>query len=669
MTVRFRGQTFLLFLCLTGSGLLSNAPVRAAERLDTHPALFSKYRGAKERILARAAWGDLSEADLYRYLLVSNFDTPLLFQRYEETVDAKRRAALRKRVERAIETWAATRMLATESAGSSLSDPLSRTRVRMLTYPVHELVWIERCLEPRNVVAEEDVQKYYNEHPSIAWSRRQAHVRCIFLKVPPNATIERWERTRQRILEIRDLAMTRQADFADLARRHSQATSAAGGGLLDPFSPGTYFESFERQAFMLEPGEIGLPIRAADGFYLLQGQEPPPQREVSTDEARKAIRERLYFLQLRKRHEFALAELVRFPALQNRAHMMDLLYPDSWVLKAGALRLTKDQVWDLFPEFVGPDFEMNKGWLARHVYETGVQELVARFNEKKGWDTLPVLTQARHLAADVVRAMDRFDALVGPTTRITPEQAYAAVRKNPKTFRAVTAPRFSVIQVRLLPEAYRDVPHRQWLVDQTREALAEARDRFSTVSLETVALEWPVRQADPWQLVPSSVLQDLSRTCQPMVEAAVWNSTQSPDALLPQIHDLAQEVSRALGIDATSRTLASEPDSPDDGVSAEDESDVTWLDDESSPKPAILGLGRASMREAASDGSRFLPIVEGPDFFALVYIEQPNFQREEILDLVRYDLRAIAVNRVRTEKLDEILADRCARARLEILVP
>lgn len=100
---------------------------------------------------------------------------------------------------------------------------------------------------------------------------------------------------RRRLLDLRERILAGGADFAALARVHSDDNSAARGGELDWIYPGDTVPDFERAMQELKPGEISQPVRTPFGYHLIQVLErrsadmSPERRRL---QARQALRER-----------------------------------------------------------------------------------------------------------------------------------------------------------------------------------------------------------------------------------------------------------------------------------------------------------------------------------------------------------------------------------------
>ena len=94
---------------------------------------------------------------------------------------------------------------------------------------------------------------------------------------------------RDRLLAYRAQIQAGQADFAALARQHSQDGSAAQGGDLGWASPGMFVPEFEQFMNRLAPGQVGEPLVSRFGVHLIEVLE---RRRVETSqrEQREAVR-------------------------------------------------------------------------------------------------------------------------------------------------------------------------------------------------------------------------------------------------------------------------------------------------------------------------------------------------------------------------------------------
>jgi peptidyl-prolyl cis-trans isomerase SurA len=119
----------------------------------------------------------------------------------------------------------------------------------------------------------------------------QHHVRHILVRT--NEVVSEDEARRK--LEQLHERIANGADFAELARQHSDDSTAARGGDLGWLYPGDTVPEFERTFRALKLNEVSRPIKSPFGWHLVQLLDRRTA-DVSTDrrrlEARKALRER-----------------------------------------------------------------------------------------------------------------------------------------------------------------------------------------------------------------------------------------------------------------------------------------------------------------------------------------------------------------------------------------
>ena len=113
------------------------------------------------------------------------------------------------------------------------------------------------------------------------------------------------------------------ADFAELAREHSEdAASAAEGGDLRLFGRGQMVPEFEGAAFTMDVGEISDPVRSPLGFHVIKVTEKQEESTQPLDEVRDDIIATLKQEQARSRADAlvqAIAAEVSTPADLDRA--------------------------------------------------------------------------------------------------------------------------------------------------------------------------------------------------------------------------------------------------------------------------------------------------------------------------------------------------------------
>ncbi|MGA8005194.1 MAG: peptidylprolyl isomerase [Burkholderiales bacterium] len=120
----------------------------------------------------------------------------------------------------------------------------------------------------------------------------QTHARQILIRT--NEAVSEAD-AKRKLEDLRERIVRGGADFAELARVHSEDASAARGGDLGWLYPGDTVPDFQRAMDALKPGEISQPVRTPFGWHLIQvlerrkaGMSPERQRL----QAREILRER-----------------------------------------------------------------------------------------------------------------------------------------------------------------------------------------------------------------------------------------------------------------------------------------------------------------------------------------------------------------------------------------
>jgi len=117
---------------------------------------------------------------------------------------------------------------------------------------------------------------------------RQTHARHILIKT--NELVPQAE-ARRRIDALKE-RLDNKADFAQLARLHSEDASGSKGGDLGWLSPGDTVPEFERAMNALKPDEISAPVQSPFGWHLIQVLEQRDE-DMSRDRQRLAAQSAL----------------------------------------------------------------------------------------------------------------------------------------------------------------------------------------------------------------------------------------------------------------------------------------------------------------------------------------------------------------------------------------
>ncbi len=112
---------------------------------------------------------------------------------------------------------------------------------------------------------------------------RQMLLSNLFKRLPPGASRARKETVRERMEELR-ARLLQGEDFAELARRESDSSTADKGGVVGYVQAGTLRPEVDRAASRLAAGEISPMIETADGLMLLKCDEIVPAWDATAQE-------------------------------------------------------------------------------------------------------------------------------------------------------------------------------------------------------------------------------------------------------------------------------------------------------------------------------------------------------------------------------------------------
>lgn len=141
-------------------------------------------------------------------------------------------------------------------------------------------------------ISEDEMMEFYLENSEYFEIQETVAASHILIRVDENADSKDVEAARNKILGLKK-QLDNGADFAELAKVHSEDTSGVRGGHLGTFTVGQMVEPFENAAFALEPGEISDPVRTQFGYHIILVTEKTPQDVAPFTEVRDSIEEAL----------------------------------------------------------------------------------------------------------------------------------------------------------------------------------------------------------------------------------------------------------------------------------------------------------------------------------------------------------------------------------------
>jgi peptidyl-prolyl cis-trans isomerase C len=151
---------------------------------------------------------------------------------------------------------------------------------------------ISRMLEaevgPKIDITEADVKAFYDKNPNEFQQPESYRASHILLRVDPAATDVQKKEARTKIEGL--LKQVRGgADFAELAKQHSQDGSAQSGGDLNFFQKGQMVPPFEQAVMALKPGQVSGVVETQFGLHIIKLTEKRAPRTVPLAEVSQRI--------------------------------------------------------------------------------------------------------------------------------------------------------------------------------------------------------------------------------------------------------------------------------------------------------------------------------------------------------------------------------------------
>lgn len=161
---------------------------------------------------------------------------------------------------------------------------------------------IERNVRKKVHVTDRDARRYYDANPHLYVAGLKVDLRHLMLELDEGAPDHREQAVLARIRELRRQAIDG-ADFAALARAHSQGSGAGEGGSIGRVEPGDLPDPLAKVAVTLEPGTISQPVRTSLGYHLVRVEDREGGQRLGFGVVSEQVKEQLYEQTLEERFE------------------------------------------------------------------------------------------------------------------------------------------------------------------------------------------------------------------------------------------------------------------------------------------------------------------------------------------------------------------------------
>lgn len=171
-----------------------------------------------------------------------------------------------------------------------------------------------RDVKANIVIGEEEIERYYKEHQEDFVQPEEMRIRQILLRVPEKSDPVEIERIKEIAGEVLNHLRDGE-DFAEMAKKYSQDSSAQRGGDLGFFRSDQLIKVLEEAITSLKEGEISEPVLSPLGFHIFKVEEKKGRSPVPLTE----VRERIGEILIEERSERLYREYLR--DLRNKAYI------------------------------------------------------------------------------------------------------------------------------------------------------------------------------------------------------------------------------------------------------------------------------------------------------------------------------------------------------------
>ncbi len=170
--------------------------------------------------------------------------------------------------------------------------------------------YVERVVAKVPAVTDAEVHQFYVDNPDKFTQPELVRARQILMRLAEGADATERAEKRARMEQILEQARAG-ADFAELAREHSEAPTKQWGGQLDPIQRGQSEPAREKVLFALTPGQISDVLSVPGSLEILELESHTKAQTVSESQAREAIRD---YLRERRAQRAVQSEIERLRA-------------------------------------------------------------------------------------------------------------------------------------------------------------------------------------------------------------------------------------------------------------------------------------------------------------------------------------------------------------------
>lgn len=161
-------------------------------------------------------------------------------------------------------------------------------------------IMIEKEIAGPLVVSDADIQAFYDANAARFVQPEEIHTRHILVRVEESADEKARAAAKTKIEKALTEARRKNADFAAIAKKYSEDSSAAEGGDLGFVARGQFVQPYEDAAFALKPGQISGVVQTEYGYHVIKLEARRGGEQIALKDVSDRIRSHIAGLRIQE---------------------------------------------------------------------------------------------------------------------------------------------------------------------------------------------------------------------------------------------------------------------------------------------------------------------------------------------------------------------------------
>jgi foldase protein PrsA len=241
------------------------------------------FFSTRSEVVAKIGQESVTKDELYSFFLEQNgeaaLDTLITKNLIAQEVKKEKVSVSQDEVDKELQ-----KLIDSYGGQEALDQTLATSGLTMedLEQDVKTNLQIEKLLESRIEITEEELKKYFDENKDSFAKTKQ--VKASHILVEDEATAK----------EVK-AKLDKGEDFAELAKEYSTDTaSAESGGDLGFFGEGSMVAEFEEAAFSMGIDEISAPVKSEFGYHIIKVTDKQEAAEANFEDSKEEIKDILF---------------------------------------------------------------------------------------------------------------------------------------------------------------------------------------------------------------------------------------------------------------------------------------------------------------------------------------------------------------------------------------